>query len=231
VEPGIVKGQGFDNYYQTKRWIDLATREQNIDTLNFSEYSRMSGFTVAMRSLLTYADLGDADAMHYIGVMYEKGLGVEKDSSLATQWHQKAAAAREVAAMHHAITLWDLKKVEALLKVNPNLVYSKSADYSLGVSWGPSGQTPLLLATHRRAIAIVKLLLANKADVNVKDDDGDTPLIVALKNSDQELAKLLVANGADVNAKDKSGNTPMRLATSYRLLKTAELLRQHGGHD
>ncbi len=54
---------------------------------------------------------------------------------------------------------------------------------------------------------VVKLLIANGADVNAKNKDDDTPLIEAAKGADKELLELLVANGADVNAKGKDDLT------------------------
>lgn len=36
------------------------------------------------------AEQGDADAQYKVGRMYEKGIGVTKDESMAWDWYQKA---------------------------------------------------------------------------------------------------------------------------------------------
>ena len=45
------------------------------------------------------ADLGVAEAMNYLGVMYEKGEAVAKDFSIALDWYKKAADAGSPFAM------------------------------------------------------------------------------------------------------------------------------------
>ena len=51
---------------------------------------------------------------------------------------------------------------------------------------------------------IVELLIANGADVNVKEKD--TPMHKAAMNGHKDIAELLIANGADVNAKSFDNN-------------------------
>lgn len=49
---------------------------------------------------LEAADIGDADAMHALGVCYEKGFGVERDPQKAFAWYHAAAKATHANAMY-----------------------------------------------------------------------------------------------------------------------------------
>jgi ankyrin repeat protein len=57
---------------------------------------------------------------------------------------------------------------------------------------------------------VVKLLLANGADVNARDDVGWTPLMSA--QYDNEVVKLILDAGAEINAKNNDGRTALMLA-------------------
>jgi len=78
-------------------------------------------------------------------------------------------------------------------------------------------------------IEAVKQHLAAGADVNAKTTWGGTPLFLAAWNGHKEIAELLIAEGADVNAKDDKGRTPLDLAIDFKRIKTADLIRKHGG--
>jgi len=59
----------------------------------------------------------------------------------------------------------------------------------------------LELATRKGQSEVVKVLLQNKANVNVgTHTDGSTPLHIATRTGDAEVVKLLVENKANVNA-------------------------------
>ena len=71
--------------------------------------------------------------------------------------------------IHDAAKNGDLEKVEALLKKNPGLVFSKDN----------SGTTPLHLAAGYGHKALAQLLLTNNAKVNAQAKTGDTALHLA----------------------------------------------------
>ena len=71
---------------------------------------------------------------------------------------------------------------------------------------------------------VAELLLANKAEVNAKDDDGHTPLHAAAFNGRRDVAELLLANKAEVNARDDDGATPLHYAARQGHRDVAELL-------
>jgi ankyrin repeat protein len=67
-------------------------------------------------------------------------------------------------------------------------------------------------AAERRDTALVRTLIAAKADVNAAQIDGTTALHWAAYNDDPEMATLLVRSGANVNAVNRYGVPPLSLA-------------------
>ena len=52
----------------------------------------MSGnYALALQEWSTKAQTGDAEAMNNIGILYNKGLGVEQDEAMAASWYRRAA--------------------------------------------------------------------------------------------------------------------------------------------
>ena len=76
---------------------------------------------------------------------------------------------------------------------------------------------------------IVELLIAKGADVNAKHRGELTPLYYVISGGHSELVELFLANGVDLNAKDFENRTPLDWAIDSMWLKTAALLRKHGG--
>jgi hypothetical protein len=116
--------------------------------------------------------------------------------------------------IHDAAQSGDLEKVKALLKANPELVFSKD----------DGGHTPLHFAAAQDHKDVVELLLASKAEVNAKNVVGLTPLHCAASQGHKDIVKLLLANKADVYAKDVEGDTPLHYAASQKNKNVVELL-------
>jgi ankyrin repeat protein len=107
-------------------------------------------------------------------------------------------------AIRDAAGKGDLVAVNALLEDNPDLVFMKD-----GLGW-----TPLHVAAVTGQKDVAELLVANKADVNARDDDGATPLHLAVRGH-KDMAALLLADKADVNAADMDGWTPLHFAANF----------------
>jgi ankyrin repeat protein len=105
--------------------------------------------------------------------------------------------------IQYATRIGDLTKVKALLKKNPDLIFSK------GVT---SEDTPLHSAAANDHKDIVDYLLANKADVSAKNILGQTPLFGASEYGNKDVVEVLLANKADANARDINGETPLHWA-------------------
>ena len=88
------------------------------------------------------------------------------------------------------------------------------------------GITALEWAATKGHTKVVKLLLANKADVNAsKHTNGSTPLHVAAQNGHTEIVKLLLANHADASARGANGEKPINAARRNQHLEIVKLLQ------
>jgi ankyrin repeat protein len=85
----------------------------------------------------------------------------------------------------------------------------------------------------------VRLLLANGADTEEKDEDGNTLLHLAARDPNREIAGLLLAHHADVNARNNRRVTPLSYAaarghtdlTALLLANGADVNAQDNGGD
>jgi len=86
------------------------------------------------------------------------------------------------------------------------------------------GAMPLHWAALKGQKEEVELLLANKADVNARNNAGETPLLWASYMGHKGMVELLLANKAEINARDGSGATPLHAAAQFGYNYLAELL-------
>ena len=76
------------------------------------------------------------------------------------------------------------------------------------------GETPLIYAagrSYRHNDESIELLIANQADVTLKNNKGQTALHRAAEKCGADAIKMLLAKNLDANAKDDDGNTPLLL--------------------
>ncbi len=82
------------------------------------------------------------------------------------------------------------------------------------------GYTPLMYAVISGETELVKLLIENGADVNVKDFSGFTPVATVAYCLDDdpgvEILNILIENGADINTKNNYGQTNEELTHMFR---------------
>ncbi len=83
-------------------------------------------------------------------------------------------------------------------------------------------------ATLKGLANFAELLLAHRAQVNVKDTEDLTPLHEAAWNNHLEIAQLLLAHGADANARDIRGETPLHVAAKNNQKELFDLLVTKG---
>ncbi|KAL6765728.1 ankyrin repeat-containing domain protein [Haematococcus lacustris] len=90
------------------------------------------------------------------------------------------------------------------------------------------GATPLLVATRKRAMAAVKLLINAGADVNQADLEGCSPLLEAATMVDARLVGWLLQAGANANTHNIVGETPLMRSSVQDRPEVVELLLAHG---
>ncbi|MDC7219646.1 MAG: ankyrin repeat domain-containing protein [Spirochaetales bacterium] len=71
------------------------------------------------------------------------------------------------------------------------------------------GNTPLFHAIKEYHLPLLKLLIAQGAQIEHLNNMGQTPLFTAVEENSLEAVELLLENGADLTIADKSGNTLM----------------------
>ncbi len=74
--------------------------------------------------------------------------------------------------------------------------------------------------------SIVKMLLMNGADPNVRERGGYTPLHAAAQNGDEEMIRTLLYGGADMDLMGNDGKLPLDLATEAGHTEAVKILEQ-----
>ena len=90
------------------------------------------------------------------------------------------------------------------------------------------GETALMHASSQGHTDIVKLLLANGADIETADENGYTALMMASLPGHTETVEILLANGVNIEAADKFGETALMDASYQGHTDTVEFLLANG---
>ena len=89
--------------------------------------------------------------------------------------------------------------------------------------------SPLMFTASDKAIKTVKLLIANGADINLKNRKGQTALSLACwRYNNEEVIKCLVENGANINERDNSDETPAMNAVIFGCWENIKTLADLG---
>ena len=118
--------------------------------------------------------------------------------------------------IHDAAAKGDLRSVRSELDKGVNANAKNSA----------SAAPPLLLAALNSQTEVIKLLIAEGADLDGKDKFGNTSLHYASQHGSKVIVELLISNKANVNMKNKGGETPLDIVADK---DTADILRKHNG--
>merc|ERR1719229_1497471 len=121
--------------------------------------------------------------------------------------------------LHEAAKNGDLKAVQDFLSKQKPL---DAQDHK--------GITPLGYAIGANRIAVVKLLLDNRANPFAVDASGNSGLHYAAGYGRKELVEYLLKVGTSVNQANAQGQTPFSVATQNRQEAVLEVLRAHGAN-
>ncbi|RFU27471.1 hypothetical protein B7463_g8880, partial [Scytalidium lignicola] len=88
--------------------------------------------------------------------------------------------------------------------------------------------TSLQAAAFAGNAEVVRMLLDNGANINVRDEHGQTPLHRAAYQGHTAIVELLLSKGADINEADQQGRTALRWVANYGYEKLLGLLSLKG---
>jgi ankyrin repeat protein len=116
----------------------------------------------------------------------------------------------------------DLAEVERLVGHDPGLLDAKDEQH---------GQTPLMGASFKSHVEVVRWLLDQGAATNVVPKNGQTALFLACDRGNPLVVQLLLERGADPTITDHKGVTPLILASFIGYLEVVRLLLGHTSAD
>merc|ERR1712050_541359 len=121
------------------------------------------------------------------------------------------------------LTLHEAAKKGDLMAVPDFLERKKPLD-----SQDRKGVTPLGYAIGANRIAVVRLLLDNRANPFAVDASGNSGLHYAAGYGRRELCEYLPKVGTSVTQTNSQGQTPLSVATQNRQADTIAVLKAHG---
>ncbi len=143
-----------------------------------------------------------------------KGL-IEYEGQWVTPEDRKATIQSNLFA---AVAKGDSDKLAGTLKTDPSLINATNSE----------GESLLQFAITRQNEKIARVLLENRAGIDVPGKGGITALDIAAGNGSTNCINLLLAKGADVNSKAESGATPLLTAVAADHIEAVTLLLRHG---
>lgn len=108
----------------------------------------------------------------------------------------------------------------------------REEEVSVDLRDNESGMNALEVAMSTGAsIAVTRMLLESKADVESRNHFGRTALHQATKQDKPQLIELLLSHKANIDAQDEDGYTPLHIAAQQNHLKSVQLLLDKGANS
>jgi len=95
----------------------------------------------------------------------------------------------------------------------------------------PLDSPALIRASSNEHLAMIKLLLAAGADINVSDKTGWTALIWAVTYGNIDIVRILLRKGADIYHRSYLGRTALYYAINKNHIKIVTLLKEYGAEE
>jgi len=155
---------------------------------------------LAFREFHSSAGQGDAGSQFNVGLMYEQGIGVEKDEIQAVDWYRKAAGQGVSSAQYNLAVLYENGRGTAVDFAQANAWYRKAAEQGDAFAIGNLGMLFVRgQGVKQDKIAGVALLMVsatmdsspgNRARQNLAMTRGlTTPMIQAAQQLSAEMNK------------------------------------------
>jgi uncharacterized protein len=130
-----------------------------------------------------------------------------------------------------ALLVWQRCKVANLLVASGSTrLVGLAMKAGLNLDARCNGACPIFKAVRASDETMLRYLIAQKVNVNVRDGFSSTPLMLAVEENEPNMAADLIAAGADVNAIDSSGYSALRHAVRQSHPDLAEQLIRAGAN-
>jgi uncharacterized protein len=112
------------------------------DMTSATRYFEKKEYPAALREIRPLADAGNVNAQYNLGVMYDKGLGVERNAADAGKWYRKAAERGQALAQFNLGIMYQRGEVDGPNSTEAARWFRLAADqgiveaqYGLGVMY------------------------------------------------------------------------------------------------
>ena len=106
--------------------------------------------------------------------------------------------------LYEAVEANDKEKVELLLELGADPNYNRTGEFDIS--------SVLTISVTNENLEIVKLLVANKAQIHWRDFSETTAIIFAAGFGNMDIVKFLIANGANIRDTNRNGITVLDAA-------------------